>query len=398
MPDPRLATLLPGDRGRMYTHPITREQHVSSTTVLKTLAKELSGWAAGLAAGEAWDNREWLLRVSRQQAVDALRGAPFRTRDERGDHGSYVHNGAELLAMSASGYMLDVGQQALLTSLVTGMQGEAVRQGVFRFAEWAHTYVAEWLHLEQTVWGNGWAGTFDAIVRLKDGRVALVDYKTGKGIYREVKLQLASYFYAPIMLDANGNETPMPQLDLAAVLHLPESGGYTFIDLEIDPDDFEDFERVLEHWHWTQRVPLNSGVAIPVATAPNVPGVRECGHRRKGGSIACTLDQGHAGEHKGKSKTGSRNYVWPNENVPEAGTEPVLSASLTGSGTDPGSPPAPDLPLPDAPESTSPGSGAAAGEGVVQVVGVPPVTGGLDHAEPRVYSQEITAMFLEPQP
>jgi hypothetical protein len=330
MPDPRLATLLPEDHGRVYTHPITRERHVSTTTVLKTMSKELTRWAAKLAAGEAWDNRTWLLGVSRQQAVDAFGGAADRNRNERGDHGSFVHRGAELLALSAAGYTLDVKQQTELAALLT-LQGDAVREGLYRFGEWASRYVAEWLYLEQTVWGNGWAGTFDAIVRLKDGRTALVDYKTGNAIYREPRLQLASYAFAPVILNAEGEETAMPWIDLCAVVHLPQSGGYSFLDLRVEPDDLEVFEHLLEVWQWTERVPRNPGVAIPLAQAPSVPAAQQCGDPRpspttgRAGSVACILERGHSGQHHGRSKTGSRNYYWGKE-------QDAPTAAATGEG------------------------------------------------------------------
>jgi hypothetical protein len=294
------------------------------------MSKELTRWAAKLAAGEAWDNREWLLRVSRQQAVDAFGGAADRNRNERGDHGSLVHRGAELLAMRAAGYDLDTKQQAELAALLT-LQGDAVRDGIYRFAEWAGKYVAEWLLLEQTAWGNGWAGTFDAIVRLKDGRTALVDYKTGNAIYREPRLQLASYAYAPVILDADGNETAMPYIDLCAVVHLPQSGGYSFLDMQVESDDVEVFEHLLEVWQWAERVPRNPGVAIPLAQAPGVPAAQQCGDPRpspttgRAGSVSCILERGHASQHHGKSKTGSRNYFWGN-------TEDAPTAAATGEG------------------------------------------------------------------
>jgi hypothetical protein len=363
MPDPRLATLTAGDGGRMYTHPVTREQHVSSTTVLKTLAKELSRWAAAGAAGEAWDNRYWLLGVSRQQAVDAFAGWPFRKRDERGDAGTLVHRGAELLALRHAGYELTGDQLAELMPLLNGAQGPTVQQGVFRWAEWASMYVAEWLHLEQTVWGNGYAGTFDAIVRLRDGRTALVDYKTAKAIYRETKLQLASYAFAPVMLNAEGVVTPMPEINVAGVVHLPEAGGFTFQDLEVDSDDLEAFERILDHWHWCERVPKNPGRPVPLAAAPGKLGQQTCGARKPGGtsgrpgSIACIEPAGHPGRHHGKSSTGSRNYYW-DEDVP-AGPEGEA-----------------DRPAPDAPAQPAPPAGTVAAPPVATAP-VPPAAAGV---------------------
>jgi hypothetical protein len=380
MPDPRLLTLTPSGDGRMYVHPKTREQHVSSTTVLKTLSKELSAWAAGGAAGQAWDNRYWLLTVTRQQAVDALRGWPYRSRDERGDSGTLVHRGAELLALNHAGYPLTPDQQRELVPLLDGSQGTVVQQSVFRWAEWVANYVAEWLYLEQTVWGNGYAGTFDAIVRLKDGRVALVDYKTPKALYRETVLQLASYRYAPIMLNADGVETPMPEIDLAAVVHLPEAGGYDFRDMtpELDkadggwPDAFERFENLIDHWHWQERVPLHPGRPIPIAAAPEEPGRQLCGARKPGGSsgrpgsIECIEEEGHLERdwpHHGKSSTGSRNYWWDKDGNPVKAPKNVPEDS---SGATPEQPPAPDA------TEQSPGSVVAPAEPAQPAVAQPP--------------------------
>lgn len=56
----------------------------------------------------------------------------------------------------------------------------------------------EVLAAERQVWNLtlGYAGTFDLLVRLRDGTIWLVDIKTGKGVYSDHALQLMAYSMA----------------------------------------------------------------------------------------------------------------------------------------------------------------------------------------------------------
>ncbi|KKL03831.1 hypothetical protein LCGC14_2622160, partial [marine sediment metagenome] len=78
----------------------------------------------------------------------------------------------------------------------------------------------------------------------------LVDYKTGKGVYPEVALQLAGYRYADTFLGGpDASETTMPQVDGCAVLHLREDG-YDLIPIRVDDDTFTTLQYTREMHRW----------------------------------------------------------------------------------------------------------------------------------------------------
>jgi hypothetical protein len=52
------------------------------------------------------------------------------------------------------------------------------------------------------------------------GRLTLGDTKTGKGVYPEVALQLVALARAEFIITRDGEELPLPAVDLLGVLHL----------------------------------------------------------------------------------------------------------------------------------------------------------------------------------
>lgn len=89
-----------------------------------------------------------------------------------------------------------------------------------------------------------------AEIRERGGLRVIVDYKTGKGVYPEVALQLAAYRYADTFLGMpDGSEGDMPELDGAVVLHLRD----TFYDLYpvmTDESVFKTFLYAREVFRW----------------------------------------------------------------------------------------------------------------------------------------------------
>lgn len=89
------------------------------------------------------------------------------------------------------------------------------------------------LHSEYTVWSyaHGFAGTGDLMwlidrsvvspqgVNIPEG-VWIVDTKSGNNVYPEVALQTTAAAHADVILDGDGNESPMPSSDVQGVLHV----------------------------------------------------------------------------------------------------------------------------------------------------------------------------------
>jgi len=96
--------------------------------------------------------------------------------------------------------------------------------------QWLEDFMPEFEMTEATVANPvvGYAGALDCVCRIPvlDKRL-VIDYKSGKGIYADVALQLSAYRYATEVWLPNAIKEPMPETDGGAVLHL-KPGGYEF--------------------------------------------------------------------------------------------------------------------------------------------------------------------------
>jgi len=216
------------DRGNTHYYELDGER---ADGVTKTLDKgmpkpALVGWAANVTADYATDHWDELneLRPSQRNAV--LRRCRWEVTDSAKRRGSEVHDYARRLA---------AGQDVDVPEGLTGHVDAYLR------------FVAEWQPAEllvETICGHRYLrymGTFDLIAQLADGRVWLLDWKTGgKGVYPEAALQLAAYRYAEFYLDADGAEHPMPKVDATGVVWLRDDG-YDLYPVETDADIFAVF-------------------------------------------------------------------------------------------------------------------------------------------------------------
>jgi hypothetical protein len=88
--------------------------------------------------------------------------------------------------------------------------------------------VEEFLHAEVTIFNREYkyAGTCDAIVKLKNGHTAIVDWKTSKNIYPEQALQAVAYANGDFIGYPNGDHQPLPPIQEAHIVHLPGDATY----------------------------------------------------------------------------------------------------------------------------------------------------------------------------
>jgi hypothetical protein len=115
-------------------------------------------------------------------------------------------------------------------------------------------FIKEWrvrpLLVEHTVGSYRWgyAGTFDLIAELPDGRRVLFDYKTGKsGVWPETALQLAAYRYADAYVAPDGTEIPMKDVGVTEAKAVwVRADGYDVIPLNTDGHVFKVFLHVLQ--------------------------------------------------------------------------------------------------------------------------------------------------------
>ena len=149
--------------------------------------------------------------LDRDSALDLLKRAPWRERDRAGNVGRAVHEAIERDD----------------DDWVEGDLGGYV-QGARRWmADHGHSMLAA----EVTVFNEtfAYAGTFDGIVEETDGAMALVDWKTGKGLWPDSALQMVAYLRAEWraeLVRGKWVSRPMPEVSHGWLVHLRKDGSY----------------------------------------------------------------------------------------------------------------------------------------------------------------------------
>lgn len=227
MSNPRNATSTKWG-GRSY---VWREERFDSvTTIISGGVPKgaLKAWGERLVAETAVNKRDIWDAMDANEAIDWLKRAPYRETEKAAAQGSDIHDWAERHALGLAPTVDDV--PAVQRGYVEGF-------GAF-VADWSPT----WHMSEATVYSraHGYAGTLDALISIEGLGLGLVDYKTGKGVYGEVALQLAAYRHAEFVGLATGTEAPLPAVDWCGVLHLTPKG-YELIPVTAGPDEFRAF-------------------------------------------------------------------------------------------------------------------------------------------------------------
>lgn len=199
------------------------EKLVSVTEVLKALAKPaLVTWAARTAASLVLDDPE------QYSTAEAAAGGIYGASKRAMQRGSRVHAYAD---GSSDG--------------LEGEEGYAIAYECFR-----STCRPEPIHTECNVYSttHGYAGTTDLIATM-GGDVWMLDYKTGKAVYDEAKLQLAAYAAADFILPYGPDPQPvdLPKIDHTGVVLLGEDGTWSLTETEAPLDVFLALATV---WRW----------------------------------------------------------------------------------------------------------------------------------------------------
>jgi hypothetical protein len=120
----------------------------------------------------------------------------------------------------------------------------------------------------------GYGGTFDFIAEI-DGRMTLGDNKTGKGVYPEVRLQLAALGHAEFLgIPGDPRQYPLPDFDQFVVLHVrPEAyeRGYQLYRVDLTSADYDAFCGALAIYRWDRQRPSKGE---PISAPPRLEVVR----------------------------------------------------------------------------------------------------------------------------
>ena len=182
-----------------HRYKINGEYAYGVTTALSVISKpQLIWWAATMASDHFKENivpGEPLDELQIQELCDGARKAHNQKKDKAADAGTYIHN--------------------FIESFVLGENparpiNESLNRVIDDFMEWWNKTNIEVISPEQVFCSPtlGLAGTADLVCKV-DGKLTIMDWKTGSGIYPEMFLQLAAY---ALMWEEEHPDQPIEQL------------------------------------------------------------------------------------------------------------------------------------------------------------------------------------------
>jgi hypothetical protein len=255
----------PAARGSdgLYTHPVTGEKFPSYSSVASMLDKPaLKYWAANrVADAVAYHPRGLYLEMARLlfQAKEngeeldpqdayyhALRGAPWRERDEKADLGTAVHAAIER-------YQVDE---------LPGIYPEKIAPYMVQFEGFLRDHKPRIIANEVTVYNRtvGYAGTLDILAAMpvpdildagqRSEQLAIVDIKTGKDVYPDSAIQQNAYANGEVWFDTwQQKDVDMPKIEAAYILHVRPTF-YSLIPVTLSQANFDVFCNLRDIWEW----------------------------------------------------------------------------------------------------------------------------------------------------
>lgn len=253
--------------GRRYIWPPNTDQPElvvpSVTTILNNLSKPaLPNWAAREVATFAVENMLSWENLPPGDAIDLLKRAPYRNMRSKGNIGTAVHEAVELWMGEGinipdlSGKEVEVDDLDLLPYIAGAVQ-------------YLNQHVARIIHTEVTVFSRTFefAGTVDAIVKLRTGEIAAIDWKTSNRIYPEHALQLVAYSNCEFIGRPDGVEVKFPRIEAAHVVHLPGDATYKAHPVQLTDRAFKTFValRSIQKWRDDFEADAFDQVLVPLS-------------------------------------------------------------------------------------------------------------------------------------
>lgn len=212
---PKLAVANSGWGGRGYKNPVSGSGRIvpSITTILKAESKPaIAQWVANQTAAYAVANVDTLLTRSDDMGYKMLRF--FWNRKPKVNSETDIFNYHEGVLEDAA--EMGTWLHEYVQADVDGSQEDYPDLDVAHDSHWE--MVEEWNkfkaehdirahHTEKTVWNEelGYAGTLDGLWEF-DGKLALMDIKTSRGLYTSTWMQLAALWNAPEMFMPQGED------------------------------------------------------------------------------------------------------------------------------------------------------------------------------------------------
>lgn len=206
----------------------------SVTTLLGIVNKpQLVPWSARVSIEAAWDFREELNSLPQSEAISMVREESNKRRASGAELGTMVHHYLEMVVKDE----VDIEDcpDQVQNFLTAGMD----------FLEKLSSKV---LATERTVANVkvGYAGTFDALAKMNDGSIAVLDWKSG-GVYANHAYQVMAYALADhVWKGGEWVEMDMSKhSDTVGIVQLNKKGEWNYFSWKVE--DF-DSKKVLNHF------------------------------------------------------------------------------------------------------------------------------------------------------
>lgn len=165
---------------------------VTSATGIIDKSRVLVGWAVRLDFGHLRNLLEPLTgqKLTVEEIWPLIEEAEKQhdiKKEAAADFGSQVHEFAENFAKFKIGKLPKSPE-------ITDDMPEEVINGINAFLSWYNENDVQFIEAEKLIYSkkHGFVGMTDVIARV-NGRLMLIDYKTGKGVYSEAHYQVAGY-------------------------------------------------------------------------------------------------------------------------------------------------------------------------------------------------------------
>jgi hypothetical protein len=264
---PRLTSRKYGASGHAYYIDEVKVDGV--TTILNSLPKNLTQWAADSAAEEALNNWEELTALPLTKRMDRIRYAHRNKRDTAAMRGTEIHK-------------LAVGLYGGLPVEVPGEHKGPVEAWARTMDAWKIEPIAAETPLVNLTYRYGGTADLWAYIGVRDNVRALVDLKTGNNVYESTVLQLTGYrncdLWQPATTRPDGkpttaavrqaSEEPLPAVEETWVAHiLPDT--VRFRPVKTD-GQFRAFLYVQQVHKWLERHGFKG--EEPLIDEPQLPG------------------------------------------------------------------------------------------------------------------------------
>lgn len=198
--------------GRGHGYKLDGEKIIGVTTAIDVLDKPaLREWYSRQAAARAVDEWDQIAQMPISERLSYIQRGPRATVRDAAMRGTEIHRHGQALA---EGRETEVPDE--------------YRGPVEAYARWLDEWdVSPWaVETPLASAQHKYGGTADLWGRIgaRDNAFALLDIKSGRGVYDETGLQLAAYRYADLLQREKGVEVAVPEVDLVYVAHvLPDT-------------------------------------------------------------------------------------------------------------------------------------------------------------------------------